>query len=192
MMLRVCSKMLLIGVSVLALQVQAATDFYAVAGAQYSRSGEPFDVSGAGYQIGSGYVINRDWSVELSAEQLFATKENTEIGQTRLDSDAFTVSVLGKTSLGADSLFFYRAGISSVDHQGYYHFVASKKTLPDGSVKTTIGYNEVDDKLAHAVFGFGLEQNFSAQWFGRAEIVHLFKKSNLQADTFRLSLGYRF
>ncbi|MDZ7871617.1 MAG: outer membrane beta-barrel protein [Rheinheimera sp.] len=191
-MFRVWSKMLLIGVAVLASQAHAATNFYAVAGAQYSRSGEPFDVSGAGYQIGSGYVINRDWSVEINAEQLFATKKDNEIGQSRLNSGAVTLSVLGKTSLGVDGLFFYRAGISNVDHQGYYHFVASKKTLPDGSSKTTIGYNEVDDKLTHALFGFGLEQNFSMQWFGRAEIVHLFKKNNSQADTFRLSLGYRF
>lgn len=191
-MLRVCSKMLLIGVAVLASQAHATSDFYAVAGAQYSRSGEPVDVSGAGYQLGAGYVINQQWSVELSPEQLFAEKKQVELGQSRLDSDALTLSVLGKTRISDDAVLFYRAGASSVDHEGYYPYVVSKKTLPNATVVTTVGYKDIDDDLVHGVLGLGLEQNFTAQWFGRAEIVHLFKKDQLQADTFRLSLGYRY
>ncbi len=191
-MLRIFSKMVLIGISGLAMPVCAANDFYAVAGAQYSRSGEPFDVSGAGYQLGAGYVITPQWSVEISAEQLFAEQKQGDVGPHRLDSDALTLSVLGKTRINDDAVLFYRAGASSVDHQGFYPYVTGKKTLPNGTVVTTVSFNQIDDDLVHAVLGLGLEQNFSAQWFGRAEIVHLFKKNELQADTFRLSVGYRF
>ena len=191
-MLRACSQLLLLAISAVAMPAQASSDFYAVAGIQYSRSGEPYDVSGPGYQVGGGYVINRQWSVELSAEQLFSDKRSSDFGPTRLKSDGVTLAVLGKTQLQDQLVLFYRAGFSQLDHQAEYPYVISKTTLPNGAIKTEIGYHRVDDTLLHGVLGLGLEQQFTAQWFGRAEVVHTFKKHELQADTFRLSLGYRF
>ncbi len=191
-MLRACSQLLLLAISAVAMPALAASDFYSVAGIQYSRSGEPYDVSGPGYQLGGGYVINQQWSVELSAEQLFSDKRRSDFGPTRLKSDGVTLAVLGKTQLQNQLVLFYRAGFSQLDHQAEYPYVISKTTLPNGAIKTEIGYHSVDDTLLHGVLGLGLEQHFTAQWFGRAEVVHTFKKHELQADTFRLSLGYRF
>ncbi len=191
-MLRTCSALVLLALSGAAMPVFAASDFYSVAGIQYSRSGEPYDVSGPGYQIGGGYVINPQWSVELSAEQLFSDKRSSDFGPTRLKSNGVTLAVLGKTQLQNQLVLFYRAGVSSLSHQAEFPYVVSQESLPNGGVKTVIGYRIVDDTLLHGVLGLGLEQSFTAQWFGRAEVVHTFKKHELQADTLRLSLGYRF
>lgn len=159
-------------------QALAATDFYSTAGLQYSRTGEPFDLSDSGYQLGLGYVINQQWSAELTAEQLF-DKEESEDGITvGLDTTAVTLAVLGKTNLSNGVQLFYRAGVSQLNHQA--HITVNNKTT------------SADDNQLHALLGLGLEQNFNERWFGRAEVIHLFKKDQLQADTFRLSLGYRF
>lgn len=156
----------------------AATDIYSTAGLQYSRTGEPYDLSDSGYQLGLGYVINSQWSAELTAEQLF-DKEESEDGITvGLDTTAVTLAALGKTRLNDTTVLYYRAGVSQLNHQA--HITVNKKTTA------------ADDTQLHALLGLGLEQNFNERWFGRAEVVHLFKKDELQADTFRLSLGYRF
>lgn len=156
----------------------AATDIYSTAGLQYSRTGEPYDLDDGGYQLGLGYVINNQWSAELTAEQLF-DKEESEDGITvGLDTTAVTLAALGKTKLNDTTVLYYRAGVSQLNHQ-------ADVTINN---KTT----SVDDNQLHALLGLGLEQNFNERWFGRAEVVHLFKKDQLQADTFRLSLGYRF
>lgn len=190
-MLRLLSKMCVIGIAATALPAWSA-DLYAVAGAQYSRTGEPYDISGPGYHAGGGYVINAAWSVEVSAEQLFSDKASSQIGPRRVKSQGVTLSALGKTRLQEQSVLFYRAGISSISHEAEYPYVVSTQTLPNGSVSQVVSYNVVDDSLVHAILGLGIEQNFSANWFGRAEVVHTFKKQQLQADSFRLSLGYRF
>ncbi len=159
-------------------QALAATDFYSTAGLQFSRAGEPFDLNDGGYQLGLGYVINNQWSAELTAEQLF-DKEESENGTTvGLDTSALTLAALGKTNVSESTVLYYRAGVSQLNHQAHI-IVNNQKTA-------------TDDTQLHALLGLGLEQNFSERWFGRAEVVHLFKKNQLQADTVRLSLGYRF
>lgn len=156
----------------------ATTDFYSTAGVQYSRSGEPSKLNDAGYQFGVGYSINSQWSAELTAEQLF-DKEESEAGiVVGLDTTALTLAALGKTKLTETSQLYYRAGVSQLNHQA---------SVTVNTKKTT-----VDDSQLHALLGLGLEQNFNERWFGRAEIAHIFKKNEVQADTFRLSLGYRF
>jgi opacity protein-like surface antigen len=159
-------------------QALAATDLYSTAGLQYSRTGEPYDLSDSGYQLGLGYVINSQWSAELTAEQLFDKEENEDGMRVRLDTTALTLAVLGKTSVSDALQLYYRAGVSQLNHQA--DVTINNKT------------SSADDTQLHALLGLGLEQNFNERWFGRAEVVHLFKKDDLQADTFRLSLGYRF
>ncbi len=159
-------------------QAAATTDFYSTAGVQYSRSGEPYKLNDGGYQFGVGYSINSQWSAELTAEQLFDKEQNEAGILVGLDTTALTLAALGKTKLTETSQLYYRAGVSQLDHQA--------------SVTVNNKTTSVDDSQLHALLGLGLEQNFNERWFGRAEIVHIFKKNDVQADTFRLSLGYRF
>lgn len=159
-------------------QALAATDFYSTAGLQFSRAGEPFDLNDAGYQLGVGYVINSQWSAELTAEQLFDKQESEAGRRVSIDTTGLTLAAVGKTNLSDSTLLYYRAGVSQLNHQ-------ASLTLNNSTVLS-------DDTQLHALLGLGLEQNFNERWFGRAEVLHLFKKDDLQADTFRLSLGYRF
>ncbi len=159
-------------------QALAATDFYSTAGLQFSRAGEPFDLNDTGYQLGVGYVINSQWSAELTAEQLFDQQESEAGRRVSIDTKALTLAAVGKTNLSDSTVLYYRAGVSQINHQ-------ASLTINNSTVLS-------EDTQLHALLGLGLEQNFNERWFGRAEVVHLFKKDDLQADTFRLSLGYRF
>jgi hypothetical protein len=190
MMLRKCPKLLVLVLAGLAVPVSYAANFYAVAGAQQSRSVKLLDVSDAGHHVGAGYVINQDWSVELSAESLFSDAEIK--GITSLDSEALTLAILGKTKLDASSVFFYRAGVSQIKHQASFFAQPREVVAADGKTVQVRDLTIVDDKLVHGVFGFGLEQNFSDRWLGRVEIIRTFKNDEIGADSLRLSLGYRF
>lgn len=179
---------------VLAASEAPGTDgaFYAVAGLQHSKV-EDTNIKGMGYSLGTGYRLNEQWAVELTALQLMDKKYGIAAvpAPAQAKSYGLGLSALGSTALDDSLSVFYRAGAYLLKHETELPTVSSISQNGDTTI-TNIRYQKTDLSKTHAVLGLGLEQQWSADFAGRLELEHIFKNNGISLNTVRLSAVYRF
>lgn len=212
------SKLTLSALTAVALgfSTQALADVYVTTGAYYSKADNASDQTGPGTSIGLGYEINPMWSIEFGYDN-FIDEDGTKPylvnypQTTTLDFEdpyshkGWVLSALGKTALNDSSTLFYRAGVmqSDVRQTVYSQGQEACKGQPDDET----GYSFVDaegntfqratgcdykQKSTDLIFGLGIQTNFSENWFGRMEAVHVFADKGEAITAAKLSVGYKF
>lgn len=194
-----------LGLSLLSWSVQAlasvettaASGFYAVAGWQFSKIEDigQTDVGEEdnGYSAGIGYRINSQWAVELTKVQLMdKTYQTTPVrAPAFIESQGVGLTVLGIAQLEPDLSFYYRAGLQTLKHDVALPYIES--VSEEGSTTVTqISYQQIDATKTHLMLGLGVEQQWTANWSGRIEAEHTFKRDDVAFNTIRLSAVYRF
>lgn len=193
----------------------SAHELTATAGANYSKTEQPFDNKDVGSSLSLGYSINPQWSVELSYDQYndetargpnSFTAANNGIKH-QYKSKGVAISALGKTSFADNALLFYRAGVTrqSVEEalfqsgttQACARLDAYRAfyTLSDGvDPAKSLRFSECMWKgsVTQAMLGLGAEWTLASNWLVRAEALHVFSGKGQAIDALKLSFGYRF
>lgn len=195
----------------------AKADPYLTVGGYYSQVNEPVDVKGGGGQIGIGYTLTDQWSLELGYDR-FLNKDplwpvflingadipSTITFKSGFKSAGATLSVLGKTALDSSNTLFYRVGAihhkseSWVFHHGEKSCARNEspsyKTLfysNDVLVGTTCGCTSSYSNIG-LIYGLGVDHQLSPQWFSRVEIVGVADPDAESLYAIKLAVGYRF
>lgn len=201
-----------------ALSIGCATaDPYLTVGGYFSQVNEPVDVKGGGGQIGIGYTLTDQWSLELGYDR-FLNKEplwpvflNTGIQNPSIitfksgfKSAGVTLSVLGKSALDSSNTLFYRVGaIHHTSESWVFHYGDKTCATNESPTYKTLFY--ADDELVGTtggctssfrnialIYGLGVDHQFNQQWFSRVEIVGIADPDAESLYAIKLAVGYRF
>lgn len=213
------SRLTLSALTVLALSFSTAAlanNIYITTGAFYSKADNASKQTGSGTSIGLGYEINPVWSIELGYDNLIdedgAEPKLINYPQTTaLDFEdsyhnkGWTLSALGKTPLGSSSTLLYRAGVMRSDvRQNIYR---QGEQSCKGEPVNTVGYSYIDadgntfqsaigcsyeQKSTDLIVGLGVQTDFTDNWFGRVEALHVFANKGEAITAAKLSIGYKF
>lgn len=205
-----------ISMVVLSFSNEALANLYVTAGAYYSKAENASDQSGPGSSIGIGYELNPNWSIEFGYDQLIDEDgakpylidypKTINLGfDDPYQNKGLILSALGKTQIDSTSTLFYRAGLmqsdirQSVYSQGQqvckgkpsdqrsYLFVDAQ-----GATFQSATGCEYKQKSTDFMFGLGLQSDFSKQWFGRIEALHLVADKGESITAAKISIGYKF
>jgi opacity protein-like surface antigen len=196
----------------------AAADVYTTLGGYYSKVDKPVDRSGSGGQIGVGYTLTEQWSLELGYDQLidqspqwpgFANISNPNNGggivfKSGHKSAGLSLSVLGKTALDEYNTLFYRVGAINNKSESwvFQHGSAActnqiadtftydfiSNNIPVGTVRAC-GNSSTNTAL---LYGLGIDHQFNQHWFSRVELVGLSDPDAESLYALKLAVGYRF
>lgn len=212
------SKLALSALTAVALSFSTGTlaNIYVTTGAYYSKADNASDQTGPGTAIAIGYEINPMWSIEFGYDNLIdeeGSKPNliNYPQTTALDfedsyhSKGWTLSALGKTQVAPSTTLFYRAGLMQADVRQNVYSQGSQVCKGQPDQQLTYLYVDPDGKTFQSatgceykqnstdlVFGLGLQNDFSENWFGRIEAVHVFADKGEAITAAKLSIGYRF
>ncbi|RVU41713.1 hypothetical protein EOE67_00495 [Rheinheimera riviphila] len=190
----------------------AMADMYLTVGGYYSKVEKPVDRSGNGGQIGFGYTLTEQWSLEVGYDQLIDQSpkwphfggNNTVVFESGVKNAGLALSVLGKTALDDDSTLFYRVGAinnkseSWVFHHGNKTCAASESPTHTSIVSVnqvivgTIGGCASSNTNIGLLYGLGVDHQFNQQWFSRFEVVGLSDPDAESLYAIKLAVGYRF
>jgi opacity protein-like surface antigen len=190
----------------------AVADTYLTVGGYYSKVEKPVDRSGGGGQIGIGYTLTEQWSLEFGYDQLInkdpqwpnSGNNNRLVFESGHKSAGLSLSMLGKTALDDSNTLFYRVGAinnkseSWVFHRGNKLCAASESP----ALITILRINNVETdtvsgcKSSHSniglIYGLGIDHQFNQQWFSRVEVVGLSDPDTESMYALKLAVGYRF
>jgi len=190
----------------------AVADTYLTIGGYYSKVEKPVDRSGGGGQIGIGYALTEQWSLELGYDQLinknpqWPTKGNNNslVFESGHKSAGLSLSVLGKTALDDSNTLFYRVGAinnkseSWVFHRGNKACAAAESPTPttifsisNVVIDTVRGCTSSNTNIG-LIYGLGIDHQFNQQWFSRVEVVGLSDPNTESIYALKLAVGYRF
>lgn len=191
----------------------ALAESYLTVGGYYSKVDKPIDRSGSGGQIGIGYSLSNQWSLEFGYDQLldkkpkwphFADNSNQILSESRFKSSGLTLSLLGKTALNQTNTLFYRVG--AIRHQSdalvfrqapqtcgndesLIH--SSQFIVNDVVVGNVSGCLSANTNIA-LMYGLGVDHQFSRQWFSRVELAGVADPDTKSIYALKLAVGYRF
>lgn len=196
----------------------ATADTYLTVGGYYSKVDKPVDRSGSGGQIGFGYKLTEQWSLEVGYDQLinqgpqwpdFANINNPDnaggiVFKSGHKSAGLSLSILGKTALDNNSTLFYRVGAlnnksetwvfqhgnagCTSQTQDTYMYEFTANNVRIGTVRAC-GYSSTNTAL---LYGLGIDHQFNQQWFSRVEVVGLSDPDTESLYALKLAIGYRF
>lgn len=192
----------------------AIADPYLTVGGYYSKVKKPVDVSGGGGQIGIGYNLSEQWSLELGYDQLInkepqwpsfaGNNSNTVVFKSGHKSAGLSLSFLGKTALDDFSTLFYRVGaINNKSESWKFHFgnkscatsesptYTSIFKVNEQIIATTGGCTASNTNLG-VIYGLGIDHQFNPKWFSRVEVVGLSDPDTESMYAIKLAVGYRF
>lgn len=191
----------------------AQADSYLTVGGYYSKVSQPVDRTGPGSQIGIGYSLTEQWSLELGYDQLMdedplwpslGNNGSSILYKSGYKSSGVTFSVLGKSALDNHNTLFYRVGAINHKSESWVFHDASRLCAASeseafvgvfGDEETTFGTvrgcTQANSNIG-LLLGFGVDNQFYQQWFSRIEVVAI---SDPDAETIyalKLGIGYRF
>lgn len=190
----------------------ATADPYLTVGGYYSKVEKPVDRSGSGGQIGIGYTLTEQWSLELAYDQLInkdpqwptSGYNNSLVFESGHKSAGLSLSVLGKTALDDSNTLFYRVGAinnkseSWVFHRGNKPCAAAESPTPttifsiNNVMIDTVGGCASSNTNIGVIYGLGIDHQFNQQWFSRVEVVGLSDPDTESMYALKLAVGYRF
>jgi hypothetical protein len=191
----------------------AAADVYTTLGGYYSKVDKPVDRSGSGGQIGVGYTLTEQWSLELGYDQLIdqspqwpgiGGNSSSIVFKSGHKSAGLSLSVLGKTALDEYNTLFYRVGAinnkseSWVFHHGNKTCAASESPTSTNIVGAnniivgTVGGCTSSNTNIGLLYGLGIDHQFNQYWFSRVELVGLSDPDAESLYALKLAVGYRF
>jgi opacity protein-like surface antigen len=190
----------------------AVADTYLTVGGYYSKVEKPVDRSGGGGQIGIGYALTEQWSLEVGYDQLINKDpqwptngyNNSLVFESGHKSAGLSLSVLGKTALDDSNTLFYRIGAinnkseSWVFHRGNKECAAAESpthttlfSINSVVIDTVRGCTSSNTNIG-LIYGLGIDHQFNQQWFSRVEVVGLSDPDTESMYALKLAVGYRF
>jgi len=196
----------------------AVADTYLTVGGYYSKVEKPVDRSGGGGQIGIGYTLTDQWSLEVGYDQLinkgpqwpgFANINTPNNGggivfKSGHKSAGLSVSLLGKTALDDASTLFYRVG--AINNKSESRVFQHGSAACTGQTQDTFTYDFISNNVrvgtvracgysstnTALLYGLGIDHQFNQQWFSRVEVVGLSDPDTESLYALKLAVGYHF
>ena len=184
-----------------AVQAQQNHQFYTVVSAGYAESNTQLDKDkGAGYRIGVGYELGRQWYLEVGYQQIIDESaqrpDANTVAKNGVKAGGGYLTLLGKAS-GAQGELFYRIGALSVkvEEQQYRtgtHTCAAG--IGNGFNVGAQAYTDcrTDNTAIAGVIGFGYDTRLSRNILIRTEIEHIKGQDDIEFNAAYVGIRYNF